>query len=184
MRCSRCELQISQSSGHPCGPGSPPVPVHHPPPAGRPHRHDGHLHRLLSVCSSASGQMMLLILPESKTVKCSIDFLNNLKLHWFETCYYPGGDSALHGQPDGAVAVAKGTGPRQLLHPLPHSSGWPAGDGLLGSELQTDSGNQFHQGRSLTQTPWMYCCLYASGWNTLRSSLDKRTQEQKGEKIE
>ncbi|XP_034724407.1 solute carrier family 41 member 3-like isoform X3 [Etheostoma cragini] len=34
-----------------------------------------------------------------------------------------GGDFALRGQPDGAMAVAKGTGSRQLLHPLPHSSG-------------------------------------------------------------
>ncbi|XP_074523788.1 solute carrier family 41 member 3-like isoform X2 [Halichoeres trimaculatus] len=34
-----------------------------------------------------------------------------------------GGDFAPCGRPDGAMAVEKGTGSRQLLHPLPHRSG-------------------------------------------------------------
>lgn len=59
----RHELQISQSPGHPCSPRSPPLPVHHPPPAGRPYCHDTHLHHLLPVCSSASGQIQIQTLP-------------------------------------------------------------------------------------------------------------------------
>ena len=50
------------------------------------------------------------------------------------------------------MAVAKGTGSRQLLHPLPYSPGRPAGDRLLGSELQADPDVQFCWDWSLTQT--------------------------------
>ncbi|XP_061731527.1 solute carrier family 41 member 3-like isoform X2 [Nerophis ophidion] len=64
-------------------------------------------------------------------------------------CPGPGGtfcssgcDSAARRQRDGEVAVAEGLGPGQLLHPLPDSSGGPAGDRFLGPELQTDLEDQ------------------------------------------
>ncbi|XP_069369199.1 solute carrier family 41 member 1-like isoform X5 [Paralichthys olivaceus] len=82
-----CQLSISQSPGPPPRPRSPLLPVHHPPPAGRPYCHDLHLHHVLPVCCSASG-----------------------------------GDFALRGQADGALAVAEGTRSRQFLHPIPYSS--------------------------------------------------------------
>lgn len=121
---SRCELQISQSPGHSCNPRSPPLPVHHPPPAGRTHWHDAHLHHLLPVCCSASGRNFSFLwsffpLPSAILIR---DITND---H-----HCPSGDFALPGQPDGALAVAKGAGPWQLLYPLPHSSGWPACDRL------------------------------------------------------
>lgn len=52
---SRCELQVSQSSGHTCGPRPPHLSVHSPAPAGRPHCHDTCLYFLLPLCSSSSG---------------------------------------------------------------------------------------------------------------------------------
>lgn len=52
----RCELQIGQSPARPSSPRPPPLFVHYPPPAGRSCCHDAHLHLLLPVCSSPSGQ--------------------------------------------------------------------------------------------------------------------------------
>lgn len=100
---------------------------------------------------------------------------------------YPGGDFAFRGQPDGAVAVAKGPGSRQLLHPLPHSSGRPVGDRLLGSELQTDSYGQFFRDWSLTDVvldtvnvllsicKWLKHTVKFMGFK--KESRDKATQE-------
>lgn len=69
----------------------------------------------------------------------------------------PGGHLALRGQCYGAVAVAEGPGPGQLLHPLPHSSGGPAGDRLPGSELQTHSDCQPSWDSSLTAVALIGC---------------------------
>lgn len=69
----------------------------------------------------------------------------------------PGGHLALRGQRDGAVAVAEGPGPGQLLHPLPHSSGGPAGDRLPGSELQTHSDCQLSWDSGLTAVALIGC---------------------------
>lgn len=72
-------------------------------------------------------------------------------------CLCPGGHLALRGQCDGAVAVAERPGPGQFLHPLPHSSGGPAGDRLPGSELQTHSGHQLSWDSSLTAVALIGC---------------------------
>lgn len=72
-------------------------------------------------------------------------------------CLCPGGHLALCGQRDGAVAVAEGPGPGQLLHPLPHSSGGPAGDRLPGSELQTHSDCQLSWDSGLTAAALIGC---------------------------
>lgn len=87
---------------------------------------------------------------------CLYSFKTLLKNDFFwNTSKYshcPGGDFAVCGWFHGTMAVAKGTGPRQLLHPLPHSARWPVGDWLLGSELQTDTDGHFCWDWSLTPT--------------------------------
>lgn len=53
-------------------------------------------------------------------------------------CFPAGADFALRSTADGVLALETRTGSRQLLHPLPHSSGRPAGHGILGSVFQSD----------------------------------------------
>lgn len=77
----RCELQISQSPGQPCGPRSPPLPVHHPPPAGRAHCHDANVHHVLPACSSASGQRSSYVF----IFKTTVYFKKKQRVFIFET---------------------------------------------------------------------------------------------------